>query len=174
MIASTTLWVPLTVAALGFLATIVGTLGGVVLAQRRSDRRDDTNWNRERERERERWEREDATRTFDHRREAYTGFYESLREMAFDAYNHGMGLRDDRELGEWQLPTFRKLQHLRLYATPVVAEAADAAYSAAWRWGHGTRFGRDDDQFYERQDEYDEAQWELLALIRADLSIPGD
>jgi hypothetical protein len=95
VIADTPLWVPLVVAGLGLLGTITGTIGGVLIAQRRSDRREATNWNRERERERERWAREDAARTFAHRREAYSDFYESLREMAFKAYNHGMGLSDE-------------------------------------------------------------------------------
>jgi hypothetical protein len=175
----TPLWVPLVVAAAG----LVGTLGGVWLTQRRADRREEVAWNRERERERERWEREDererarweredAARTFDHRRDAYTEFYESLRDMAFAAYNHGMGLRDEEELGEWQLPTYQKLQHLHVYATPAVAEAAGDAYSAAWHWGANTAFGRDDAAFYERQDQYDSTEDELLARVRADLSIP--
>jgi hypothetical protein len=109
VLAATPLWVPLVVAGLGLAGTIGGTIGGVMIAQRRSDRREELNWNREREREKERWAREDVARTFDHRRDAYSDFYESLREMALTAYNHGMGLRDEEELGEWQLPTYQKL-----------------------------------------------------------------
>ena len=60
-------WVLLTVAAIGFLGSIFGALaafGGVMLTQRRSDRRDAAAWAREREREHAHWAREDAARTF--------------------------------------------------------------------------------------------------------------
>jgi hypothetical protein len=172
VLAATPLWVPLVVAALGLFGTFAGTIGGVLITQRRADQRERASWNRERERERERWAREDAARTFDHRRDAYVAFYESLREMAFTAYNHGMGLRAERELGEWQLPTYQKLQHLRLYGAPHVVEAADAAYTAAWWWGDNALFGQDNAEFYEGQERFDAAESELLERIRADLAIP--
>jgi hypothetical protein len=154
--ATTPLWVALAVAAIGVVGTVVGTIGGVLMTQRRSDRREDRNWNREREREQERWAREDAARTFEHRRDAYSAFYEAVREMARQAYDHGMGLGDHNELPfDWQLPIYRRLQHLRLYATPAVADAATAAYNAAWRWGDHSTHGIYDEDFYNRQEEFD-------------------
>lgn len=114
---STPLWVPLAVAVIGLLGTIVGTITGVIIIQRRSDRREVVAWERERQRERERWAREDALRNFEARRDAYISFYESLREMARTAYDYGMGLSDNPpsgdeandELGiarfEWHMPT---------------------------------------------------------------------
>ena len=47
---------------------------GVVFTQRRADRREAERWEREREREREVWAREDASRSYYHRREAYIEF----------------------------------------------------------------------------------------------------
>jgi hypothetical protein len=44
--------------------------------------------------------------------------------------------------------------------------------SAAWRWGHNAKFGKDDDEFYELQERYDEAEAALRIAIRRDLSIP--
>jgi hypothetical protein len=169
--ATTPLWVPFLIAALG----VVGTLAGVLFTQHRADRRETTNWDRERTRERERWAREDEARTFEHRREAYVEFYESLRDMAHMAYDHGMGLAERQQLGDdWQLPTYRKLQHLEIYATPAVKDAATTAYSAAWWWGHNATYGKDNAQFYEQQEEYDVASSALLDAIRADLGVPDD
>jgi hypothetical protein len=51
-------WLPLLIALLG----LVGTITGVEITQRRSDRREDAWWIRERERERERQIREDEGR----------------------------------------------------------------------------------------------------------------
>jgi hypothetical protein len=79
------------VAGIGLLGTIVGTISGVFITQRRSDRREAAAWVRERVREREVWEREDVLRNFEARRDSYVSFYETLREMARTAYDHGMG-----------------------------------------------------------------------------------
>ena len=165
------------VAALGLTGTVLGTIGGVLITQRRSDRREALAWDRQREREREAWAREDAARTFEHRRQSYSDFYESLRAMALRAYNHGMGLSDDdaEELPEgWQSPAFQRLQQLEMYATLSVSVKASVAYSAVWRWGHTTKRGQDDDDFYAGQEAADETEEVLLAAIRTDLAIPGN
>jgi hypothetical protein len=174
VVAATPLWVPLVVAALGLVGTIAGTIVGVLITQRRADLRESTTRNRERERERERWAREDAVRTFDHRRDAYTDVYESLGDMAREARDHGLGLRADQELSEWERPTFKKLERLRVYATPAVADAASVACTTAWRWGHETTYGQLDEIYYRRRDEYNKAEVVLLAAIRRDLAIPDN
>ena len=68
---------PLLVAILGLVTTAGGTLGGVWITQRRSDRRETIAWERQREREREAWAREDAARTFDRRRDGYVALYKA-------------------------------------------------------------------------------------------------
>lgn len=171
------LWVPLVVAGLGLLGTVLGTIGGVLITQRLSDRREAVAWDRERDRQREQWAREDAARTFEHRRQAYSDFYESLKAMALRAYSYGVGLGDDdeEELPEgWQFPTFQRLQQLDLYGTPTVALTAHEAYTVVWRWGVGTKFGEDDEAFYEAHEAADAAEQELLLAIRTDLAIPED
>jgi hypothetical protein len=40
-------------------------------------------------REHERWAREDEARTFEHRCQAYGGFYEAVKALARTAYGHG-------------------------------------------------------------------------------------
>jgi hypothetical protein len=121
---TTPLWVPLVVAAIGLLGT-VGTIAGVLFTQRRAARREGLAWQRERQRERERWAREDALRTFEQRRDAYVGFYETLRATVRAVYDHGMGLcdpsaeEDDGELPfEWHEGVAGKLDYLRIYASP--------------------------------------------------------
>jgi hypothetical protein len=172
---STPLWVPLVVAAAGVIGTIGAGIGGIVVTQRHADRRDNRTWERVGERERERWAREDESRTFEHRRQSYADFYESLKDMARTAYDHGYGFTEEPELPpDWQSAAFRKLQRLSLYATPTVAEAASRAYNAAWRWGHEIKYDDPDDpRFYELQDVYDTCEVAVLFAMRVDLSIPG-
>src|ERR1700720_4141159 len=77
---TTPLWVPLAVAALGLLGTVVGAISGVLVTQRRADKREVDAWERESEQERERWAREDAARTFEERRDTYISFYHANGE----------------------------------------------------------------------------------------------
>jgi hypothetical protein len=176
-VSSTPLWVPLVVAGLGVLGTLAGGIVGSVLTQRRADRREDKAWGREREREQERWAREDEARTFEHRRQAYLDFYVAVKALARKAYNHGYGLIDEAELQEgWQSDAFEKLHRVEFYADRDVAAAASKAYSAAWSWGqYGKYDDPNDPDFYERQQKYDDAELQMLALMRDRLSIPeGD
>jgi hypothetical protein len=53
------------VAGIGLLGTIVGTISGVLITQRRSDRKEAIERERERARERELREREDVLRNFE-------------------------------------------------------------------------------------------------------------
>lgn len=172
---TTPLWVPLVVAGLGFAATLLAGVGGAALAQRWASQREDRAWDREQQRERERQEREDRQRTFDHRRQALEDFFDALRAMGLRAYEHGMGLSDDLgpELPEgWQTDAFQCLHRVELYASPETARLASTAYSAAWRWGYYSRYGRDDDAFYDRQEALDEARAAFLEAMRRDLSVP--
>ena len=168
---TTPLWVTLVVAALGFVSTVVG----IVITQVMANRRELASWQRDTDREQQRWQREDQARTFEHRRTTYVEFYEALRAMMVRAYGHGLGFSDEgNELPEgWQTQAFQAAQRLEVYATPDVREKASVAYSAAWQWGHSTRHGQDDDEFYDNQEIADRAQIAVLQAIRSDLSVPG-
>jgi hypothetical protein len=73
----------------------------------------------------------------------------------------------------WHADAAGKLNCLALYADRRVAAAASASYGAAWSWGQNTRYDDPDDpKFYERQQRYDDAEFELLVLMRKALSIP--
>ena len=60
-----------------------------------------------------------------------------------------------------------KLNRLSLYADRVSLSAASAAYSAAWSWGQNTKYDDPDDpEFYERQQRFDDAEFDLIVLLR--------
>lgn len=172
---TTPVWVPILVGGLGMVGTLGGTLGAVVITQRRSDDRDRIGWERERERERERWDRENAARTFEARREAYVDFLGELRKASLRVYDLGLGLAstDEQELPEgWQLPAYEAALRLQVYAPQETRRLAMEAYSAVWRWGQTTRLGRDDDEFYESHAVSDETEDAVISAIRRDLMVP--
>jgi len=169
--------VPLVVAGIGVLGTLAGGIAGGLITQRWANKREDKAWARERERERERWAREDEARTFEHRREIFEDFYEAVKALARRAYDHGYGFDGTPELpDDWHADAAAKLTRLGLCADRRVAAAASAAYGAAWSWGQNTKYDDPDDpEFYERQQRFDDAEFELLVLMRQALSIPeGD
>jgi hypothetical protein len=163
------LWVPLLVAGLGLVGTVLGTIGGVLLTQRRSDRREAIAWQRERQREKEQWAREDSARTFDQRRDSYVDFTRTLRAAAQLAHNRSFfGEPESGELPDgWQYPTFLEYQRLRLYATPEVAEIAIEAYRALWQWGIGER-----NESLSNQSAYLGLEDRLFEAMRKDLGVP--
>lgn len=115
------LWVPLVVAGIGLLGTIVGTTTGVIITQRPRT----VGRRRERAREREVWEREDVLRNFEARRDAYVSFYEALRKMAWTAYDHGMGLSEAPVEED-------EVHHLLDVADRQAGKHADADAPAVW------------------------------------------
>lgn len=170
---TTPLWVPLVVAALGLISTVVG----IVVTQIMANRRERASWQRDTEREQQRWQREDEQLTFEHRRTAYNEFFEALRRMQIAAYNHGMGLTvwDTRDLPEgWHTEAFERLQQLEFYGSQHVSMAANIAYSETWLWGDQTKLGIDDGKFYGTQEHVDELTSRALQAIRDDLKIPDE
>jgi hypothetical protein len=157
---TTPLWVPLLVAALGLIATVSGTLMGAWVTAVRADRREDLRWERERAKEREAWAREDAQRTFEQRRTCYIEFEECLRSTALCIHNAGYSLGPALEFN-WQFPLYERLLRLRVFASPEVAEAADSAYNALYRWGNGP-VTIDSPAYHDREESYDAAQAEYL------------
>jgi hypothetical protein len=174
---TTPLWVPLLIAAIGVAGTLIAGISGTLIAQRWADQRDDKTWAREREREQERWRRKDEARTFEHRREAFEECYQAVKALARRAYNHGYGFDGTPELPfDWNADAFAKLQRLGIYVDRRAYGAAERAYNAACSWGTHTKYDDPDDpEFYERQQRFDDAEYDMLVLMRQALSIPeGD
>ena len=175
---TTPLWVPLVIAGLGLLGTVLGSIGGILLTQRRADRREAEAWHRERERERAQWAREDAARTFDQRRDATVEFYEALRESTDLLFLYEMGRGPLPH--DWDGASSRHLQRLQVYGSPLVVEAAKEAHDDAWWWGFSSDSGRGGLQspdelreaFTKDRKTYDDAASRLLVRIRDDLGIP--
>jgi hypothetical protein len=124
--ATTPVWVPLLVAILGLLGTAGGAIVGVLITQRRSDRREKAAWDREREREREVWAREDAARTFELRRQSYVEYFEAV-DAVIREYNDmmvrlGMLLIDDED---------RDVVEARSSGTPEFSKEKQRAYYSA-------------------------------------------
>jgi hypothetical protein len=165
--------VPLVVAGIGVAGTLTAGIAGGLITQRWANNREDEAWARERERELERWTREDEARTFEHRREVFEDFYQAVRALARRAYDHGYGFDGTPKLPfDWNADAGAKLNRLGLYADRRLAAAAAAAYNAAFWWCQHTKYDDPDDpEFYERQQRFDDAEYELLVLMRQALSI---
>jgi len=168
-VSTTPLWVPLVIAALGLAASIVGSVGGVIITQRRADRREDLQWQRDRETERDVRAREDALRTFEQRRACYVDFEESLRCAAQAIWDAGHGTGPPLEKA-WHLSPYQSLHRLKIFATPDAALAASEAYGALWQWGSGRR-ARDEQAAEQGEKAYDEAHAKYLDAIRRDLGV---
>jgi hypothetical protein len=183
MTGSTPIWVPLAVAVIGLTATMIGTIAGVLITQRRSDRREQLTWEREREREREVWVREDAARTFDLRRDAYVAFYEAV-DRALGAvvaqYRDLAARRVERGGGELSadlfVAVFQSMEKVSIYGSKSVTIVARDMYETVSIFGNVLSKGKanvpkDIDEFQrglrERIDN-------LLDVMRINLGIPAD
>ena len=123
----TPLWVPLLVAGIGVLGTLAGGIGGVLITQRRADRREYAAW----QREHEQWQREDVARTFEHRREACVELFGSIRaardEVRWTPRRPPADKEHVDEIGE---ALFKQFATLSPYASPELTAAAYAAIVA--------------------------------------------
>jgi hypothetical protein len=131
-VATTPIWVPLVVALLG--------LGGILLTQRRADRREDARWQREREREQALWAREDAARSYEQRREAYVAFIKEFQRLWHELTSVAItrGLADFDPSFDYLDSLYERLVQIQIFGTD---EAANLAY-AAYRTLSGGVFGR--------------------------------
>jgi hypothetical protein len=153
---------------------VAGTLGGVLITQRRADQREESIRKQERKREQERWDREDQLRTFEHRRDAYIAYFEAVKAMGLRVLLHGQGKRPETDLEPgWWSPAFDLLNKLLIFADSGVAEAAGAAYACARNWGEKTSYGREDSVFVRWANTFTQLEANLLHQIRRDLGIPG-
>jgi hypothetical protein len=122
---------------IGVIGTLVGTLGGVLITQRRSDDREQAAWDREIQRERERWSREDEARTFGQRRDAYIGFYEALGQV-LSRINHQFDPAPVEPVPfspGWDYSMYSQLQRVEIYGSESLVQMAQRAFEVVTAWG---------------------------------------
>jgi hypothetical protein len=109
---------------------------------------------------------------------AINGLLSGLGERELDAAaSERFGWYHAPELPfDWNAAAFAKLQRLGIYVDRRAYGAAERAYNAACSWGMHTKYDDPDDpEFYERQQKFDDAEYDMLVLMRQALSIPeGD
>ena len=99
------MWIALTQ---GLVAGIIA-LFGVVYTQRRANSRDDERWKRDREHQEMLWRREDAFRSYEHRRESYLEFLAAAQRVSDELQS-----KEDRLGPDFDLGIFEPLQEMVL------------------------------------------------------------
>ncbi|MBL7256424.1 hypothetical protein [Paractinoplanes lichenicola] len=166
----TPLWVSVLVAGMG----VLGTLGGVLITQRRADKRESESRGREREIERERWRREDVARAFEHRREACVEFHASVRSARDELFRefHPAPTDESRaiELGR---EAFKRYTTLTLYSSLELTNSATEVL-AALNDLHTVTFNGGGPDRYEAWKKLLKVEERLFLLIRKELGVQDD
>lgn len=134
--ATTPIWVTLVVALLGF--------GSVLFTQLIANHREDVRWHREREREKATWAREDAVRSYQHRREAYVDFVRTFREQWNSILSIITEEEDDaRPPGkrpyDYLDPSYNQLAGIEIFGTKEAAKLANKALGTLYGGVFGDR-----------------------------------
>jgi len=149
------------------VASVVGTLAGVAWTQFSLGRRDDRHWQRERELERMIWVREDANRTYDHRRQAYVDFLgeaDRLRKLIET-------ISDAKAANESKLDA-QTFEDLTARWNVVVVYGTDKAQQLAYQYLESLQaWGRYPQGEGLPEDVY-ETWLAYLTLIRGELGVP--
>jgi len=129
-------WVTLVVAGLGLVGTITAGLGGVIITQRASDRREEAARNAQTEREREQWRREDQQRQEDRRKDtdeqriaAYLALLNAVHDLERAYFTPGANWDIDSEAHSSFMDAVASVE---LYGRKDVADQAATLPNAAW------------------------------------------
>jgi hypothetical protein len=106
------------------------TVTGVVLTQNRADRREDERWRREREHERQVWAREEATRTYDQRRDAYLDFMKDWDERFNAIYMNKLTREEPEPPEDYLEPLFKHVEQVRTFGSRQAGSLALDAFGA--------------------------------------------
>jgi hypothetical protein len=137
-VATTSLWVTLA----GSCAGAVVALAGVIISQVLTERRETARWAREQSRQRETWEREDAARTYEQRRDAYLAYanewhrYHDKINEHFDRRSRGYALDPDEDALN---DLYKYLLQVEIFGTDGGRKAAKTAFKELADWLFGDR-----------------------------------
>ncbi len=138
-----------------------------MLTQRRADRREDARWQRERDREQALWAREDAARSYEHRRTAYVDFIKEFNyrwnvsvEVEVEVEVEVQGFPNGDPPEDFFVPVYDLLTPIEIFGTREAAKLAREAFQVLADRAF-TKQGLPPDVLRPFQDE-----------IRRDLSIP--
>lgn len=117
---------------------LLGGLGSAVVTQLLANRREDARWHREREREQASWTREDAARSYEHRRAAYVDFIKEFRRLSDTSVSAHIAERwgglIPRKLQPEDLdPVYDSLGAIAIFGTEEAGRLAGEAYGALVR-----------------------------------------
>ena len=157
---STSVWLPLAVAAVG----VAGTLSATWLTRRSADRREDQRWTREREAEetrwqrerderREEWQREDAARWLTDRRAVYAEYLLSLRAWTTALYKvHNAVQANGTFSGETRAAlvgleeqSSRLYEMLSVISPKSIVDLSAGSFLTLGLWSHHLRSDGDDE-----------------------------
>jgi hypothetical protein len=121
-------------------ALVSGSLviAGVIFTQRGADQREDRRWGREREHEKAVWDRDDAARSYDHRRKACMDFLNDYLIKA-DAIAWAEVVYEGDAPEDWLEPMRRQLGEVQVFGTRAAFNRATEAYALLHRWCYGPR-----------------------------------
>ena len=156
------------VAAVG----VIGTLGGVVFTQWRSDVRDQNRLGSEERREQTRLdndaERERANRLFAHRRDAYLSMIQHYHQTLDWLWEEEQDPSGPDPSEDALQPFWRALSAVDLYCEPSTASLARDLYDATARMLYKGGPGHD-----ERMTAAETAYREFLGAVRTELGVPA-
>lgn len=158
---TTPLWVPLGAA---FIA-VLGTLAGVIFTQVWNSRLEERRWVRESNRLREAEAKEDANRTYEHRRAAYVDFLQELERVERVISDPNRVPAEKRTLNNPSPSDLTELwSAVRIYGTYEADNKASECIGFLDHWGNQP----DDDML---ADNFYSARAGYLLQIRKDLGI---
>lgn len=144
----------------GFLGALAALLG-VFVNGWLTDKREQARWGRERMLQAESWARDDAARSYEHRREAYLNFVTQWRLHHDRAWRHRTFGRNAPDPDyDWMDDLYESFVAIQIFGTRGAIEAAECAVKDL------------DDYCTENKDLHYNLFKEVQAQIRRDLAIP--
>lgn len=150
-------------------------LGGVVITQRSADRREQENRANDAERERARWAREDESRTFEHRRDAYISYFEAIRDavsLINQRHYHSPEIPGPLPSG-WTGAMWAGLQKVDIYGSVPTIAIAHQAFDVITAFESFAASRQENEYNDDLVIDADNASWRFIEAAREELGVPS-